>query len=263
MNFRKPQTQDSEEEKAPMLEAHIPDPATFIRLPSQISKRNVVFVVQRIHGTRWMWSPANDHLTYKALTFDLDESRQPVKYFPAHPTEETEGAWADLFEKQNLALSPTIMQLLGREDQGIKLPDGNYFGTFTVFHHLHCLKTLYQQLHPDYFTKYRNVTGLQKDNQNWHNEHCFSMLKQGIMCQGDTTLLTMKWDANRALPIGNMSSQHECVDWSRLSEWSDPHSFNPSAKGWLVHPKLGPVFDDNGNWVNGFDPVLGSPPPER
>lgn len=80
MNFRKPQTQDSEEEKAPMLEAHIPDPATFIRLPSQISKRNVVFVVvmtlllyscilivithsitsatitkQRIHGTRWMW----------------------------------------------------------------------------------------------------------------------------------------------------------------------------------------------------------------
>lgn len=41
--------------------------------------------------------------------------------------------------EQNLAVSPDVMRLLGREDQGVRLPDGNYFATFTAFHHLHCL----------------------------------------------------------------------------------------------------------------------------
>lgn len=35
--------------------------------------------------------------------------------------------------------NPDIMRFLGREAEGVQLPDGNYFGTFTVFHHLLCL----------------------------------------------------------------------------------------------------------------------------
>lgn len=150
-------------------------------------------------------------------------------------------------------------------------------------------------MHPEYFAKYQNVTGKQKESQDWHNgkhnlasdvlflntliAHCFSMLKQGVMCQADTTLLTMKWDPDRIMPISNMSSQHECVDWDRLTEWSDPRSFDPTAKGWLVHPNLGKSFFiledwlkifsylprlgpslDDGRWKNNFDPVLGSKP---
>lgn len=68
------------------------------------------------------------------------------------------------------------------------------------------------------------------------------MLKQAIMCQADTTLITMKWDPELIMPVANMSSQHECVDWDRLAEWSDPRSFDPRAKGWLVHPELGKVL---------------------
>lgn len=68
------------------------------------------------------------------------------------------------------------------------------------------------------------------------------MLKQAIMCQADTTLITMKWDPERIMPVANMSSQHECVDWDRLAEWSDHRSFDLTAKGWLVHPELGKAF---------------------
>jgi hypothetical protein len=42
-------------------------------------------------------------------------------------------------QEQNIALSPEIMKDLGREEQGLRLPDGNYFGALMVFHHLHCL----------------------------------------------------------------------------------------------------------------------------
>jgi hypothetical protein len=31
------------------------------------------------------------------------------------------------------------MKEMGREREGIKLPDGTYYGSIMVFHHLHCL----------------------------------------------------------------------------------------------------------------------------
>jgi hypothetical protein len=31
------------------------------------------------------------------------------------------------------------MKAMGREAEGIKLPDGTYYGSIMVFHHLHCL----------------------------------------------------------------------------------------------------------------------------
>lgn len=31
------------------------------------------------------------------------------------------------------------MHSLGREEEGIRLPDGTFFGSLMVFHHLHCL----------------------------------------------------------------------------------------------------------------------------
>jgi hypothetical protein len=68
------------------------------------------------------------------------------------------------------------------------------------------------------------------------------MLKEAVMCQADPSLLTMKWSEHRPLPIGNLSSPHECVNWDRLQEWVGPHSFDPVAEGMLVHPKFG-MFD--------------------
>lgn len=45
-------------------------------------------------------APANDYIRYKPRSFDLDESQQPVEFFPAHPSAETEAAWADLFDSK-------------------------------------------------------------------------------------------------------------------------------------------------------------------
>jgi len=70
-------------------------------------------------------------------------------------------------------------------------------------------------------------------------EHCLHMLKEAVMCQGDTTLLTMKWADTGARPIGNLTSPHECVNWDRLMEWVEPNSVDVFANGVLVHPKFG------------------------
>jgi len=65
------------------------------------------------------------------------------------------------------------------------------------------------------------------------------MLKEGLMCQGDTTVLTMKWGIHGPLPIGNFSAPHECVNWDRLLEWVEPRAVDAFAEGVLVHPKFG------------------------
>lgn len=65
------------------------------------------------------------------------------------------------------------------------------------------------------------------------------MLMDAIMCQGDTTIFTMKWHDVVAPPVGNLSSPHECVNWDRLMEWVVPNSVNVFADGVLVHPSFG------------------------
>ncbi|KAI0205235.1 hypothetical protein F4808DRAFT_456233 [Astrocystis sublimbata] len=82
-------------------------------------------------------------------------------------------------------------------------------------------------------------------DENWHNllkQHCLHMLKEAIMCQGDPTILTMKWGLISPLPIGNLTSPHECVNWEKLMEWVQPNSIDVFQDGMLVHPQNGPIF---------------------
>ena len=59
------------------------------------------------------------------------------------------------------------------------------------------------------------------------------------MCQGDTSLLTMRWGKQQAIPLANFSSPHQCVDWDRLDAWAQERSVDVFQPGMLVHPKFG------------------------
>lgn len=59
------------------------------------------------------------------------------------------------------------------------------------------------------------------------------------MCQGDTSLLTMKWGRLQAVPLANAKSPHQCVDWTRLYAWAKDHSVDASQLELLMHPKFG------------------------
>ncbi len=61
-----------------------------------------------------------------------------------------------------------------------------------------------------------------------HSEHCLDILRQGIMCHGDTSLLTLKWAPWTKIPLANFSAPHQCVDWERLDGWVRPKSSSPS-----------------------------------
>ncbi|KAL3964635.1 hypothetical protein ACCO45_001639 [Purpureocillium lilacinum] len=195
---------------------------------------------ERRHGTRFLGSPANDFITYEPYVMEQWELRGGVRYF-GEPSKEVDQNWHNIFEHQNIGFSENLMHSLGREEEGIRLPDGTFFGSLMVFHHLHCLalsyqKNIYHALHPAYYQLDR-LKGHEKAMHDEHTKHCLHMLMDAVMCQGDTTVLTMKWEEGGARPIGNLTSPHECVNWDRLMEWVVPNSVDVFADGVLVHPK--------------------------
>lgn len=59
------------------------------------------------------------------------------------------------------------------------------------------------------------------------------------MCQGDSSLMTMKWGKSQPIPVANTSSPHECVDWAALNDWAGKRWVNVDEPGLVVHPILG------------------------
>ncbi|KAI1160181.1 hypothetical protein F5B18DRAFT_676256 [Nemania serpens] len=191
----------------------------------------------RRHGTRWMKSPANDYIVYESHIMELWEDPNGPQYF-GEPSEEIDQNWHNLFKHHNLGLSADYMRELGRQDEGIRLPDGTYYASMMVFHHLHCLKNLQHALHPDHY-ELNNLTDHELAMHWDHTDHCLHMLMDAVMCQGDTTLITMYWQDSMFRPAGNFTSPHECINWDRLMEWMAENSRDLFSDKVLVHPKKG------------------------
>lgn len=153
-------------------------------------------------------------------------------------------SYLNLPSDANIRVSADEMRLLGRLEEGILLPGGagggGYFGSLMAYHQLHCIKRLHHHLYPDYY--FPNLTETERSYNRQHNAHCLDILRQGIQCQGDATLLTIRWGQRQAVPLGNFTGAHECVDWGRLEGWSRERSVDVFAAGALVHPVLGPSF---------------------
>ena len=81
------------------------------------------------------------------------------------------------------------------------------------------------------------------------------MLVEAIICNADSTPLTMIWFDNSILPGGNRTGPHECVNFERLLEGMDEIKVDPFEPGLLVHPKFGPVVPDGRATV--FDNRIG------
>lgn len=82
----------------------------------------------------------------------------------------------------------------------------------TVFHQLHCLSYL-----AEHFQRGYGGHALEEEIAH-HSVHCFSYLRQGLICNADTTL-------EGDTPEGpGQGSEHECVDYQALLGWANEHS---------------------------------------
>ncbi|KAH8890215.1 hypothetical protein GQ53DRAFT_868018 [Thozetella sp. PMI_491] len=187
-------------------------------------------------------SPAEDYVKYDIREIDYLDWKDSSDYF-GEPSKEIDGNWHELVRYHNIGLPKSYMEEVGRVYQGVEFPDGRYFGSMMVYHHLHCLKHIYHTLHPEYYG-IANKTGEEQEAWHKHTEHCLGAIKSYVMCKADTTIETMKWDYKKVLPLHNVTSTHQCVNWNSILGYAMDNNVDVFADGVLVHPVFGPVFKD-------------------
>ncbi|KAK3312430.1 hypothetical protein B0H66DRAFT_538719 [Apodospora peruviana] len=184
-------------------------------------------------------SSARSVLEYGTRQFDdIDDLH---RYF-GKPTPQLDAAWNKLLKYQWLSVPEADMRKLGRLEEGIQLPDGGYFATLGVFHDLHCLRRVHHTFYQSHY--FPDLTEEEKVLDRLHAAHCLDSIRQSVQCQGDVSLLTMRWDAKLPKPLGNFSARHECVNFDRIRDWARDHTYDVMAKDVLVHPIYGPAYPD-------------------
>lgn len=137
--------------------------------------------------------------------------------YGAEPSEDVEQAWTAMIPKgKGFIVLPNktaeALPDLPRLDKSKK----EQHAMITVFHQLHCL----YMTRAGYFAA---RSGSLDEINTPHLMHCWDYLRQGIMCNADTTL---EWitppDESGSTGWGY---QHTCRDFGAVFEWAERHRF--------------------------------------
>jgi hypothetical protein len=166
------------------------------------------------------------------VTIVNDETLTKWNKYRGPPRPELDKAWEDLLQNINIRLTASDLRKIDR--RSTKLSDGSdtYLGQLTVYHQLHCLKSLRQAFHPDYY----HINMRHMDD---HIDHCLDNLRRLAMCKADISILTFDWVDNNRKPLPNFQIEQECYNWDTLDKWAAQHAFDVFDNKTLLHPKFG------------------------
>ncbi|MCJ1446153.1 MAG: hypothetical protein MMC23_006658 [Stictis urceolatum] len=185
--------------------------------------------------------------------------------FAGLPRPELDAAWHELFESgwfvlQLSALDPERYSSLNRPpltarvglDNNIRvsksdldfhnvtslpLADGSgYASQLGVFHELHCLKKIRQWIYRDYYLTDESSADLIEGEAHIH--HCIEMLRESILCCGDTTLSSFEYIAGAPSHLTVVAKgERSCVNWKELRAWNDRRAIDAFEPGVLEGPR--------------------------
>ena len=68
---------------------------------------------------------------------------------------------------------------------------------------------------------------------NFDQDHCLEYFREAAMCRGDPSITTFGWRDGK--PTAHVESDHQCVQWDRLSSWAESRSVNIFDPNILEH----------------------------
>ncbi|KAF4620114.1 hypothetical protein G7Y89_g14709 [Cudoniella acicularis] len=189
-----------------------------------------------------VYSPAQEAVAQpRIVTFDSPLNGTNV--FRGKPREELHNAWTELLQYHNIRVPESDLRKINRTSLPLNDEAGGYLVTLDVFHQIHCLNQLRQQIYHEYYYP----TEWNSTKRFMHADHCVDLLRQVLMCRGDVSLLTYSWIDGYRRPWPEFGVDHTCHNWDNLIQWAG-ENFIPSLKGpILMHPTLGP------SWPEGDD----------
>ncbi len=61
-------------------------------------------------------------------------------------------------------------------------------------------------------------------------DHCADLLRQALMCNADTSIITFQWTKESELPRPNYNLERTCRDYEHILQWGLSHQANFSQR---------------------------------
>ncbi|KAM0322262.1 hypothetical protein ACHAQA_009551 [Verticillium albo-atrum] len=152
--------------------------------------------------------------------------QSPARARPNNASDEiwTEWEWARIIpvtaeEVRKMGKDESTMVKLEDEEWG--LGDDAYAATFDIYHQLHCVNMLRENIFKEYYGRHPPKIDLDGPETVFeiHMSHCLDILMQAIQCSGNLHMNTWHWVADEQVPFPDMSINRQCFDLDQLTEW--------------------------------------------
>ncbi|EED83399.1 predicted protein [Postia placenta Mad-698-R] len=166
--------------------------------------------------------PSTDRQCARQLStpFRFNGSLTYPSIFRGSPSPELDAAWDRISTVRPIAITDDDLSRAGKPilPSLVKINnDGRYIAELEVVHQLHCLNMLREFTHPEKYSHGEEDPELYRN----HIDHCIEMLRQQIMCTGDTGLVTFHWVEGHVSPWPDFNTWHQCRDYEKIMEWRD------------------------------------------
>ncbi|KAI0180436.1 hypothetical protein GGR52DRAFT_243742 [Hypoxylon sp. FL1284] len=178
------------------------------------------------------WSPAASAVKYETQHFDLP----PIAEGPfIGKGDDVDEKWEEISHIGDTMISRDEMLNLGLDpDNSLAITDPSgkpgYRVAVEVFHQLHCLNLLRQNVYKDHYAPMGGDTSAPKHDLQGHLDHCIDALRQFVMCQGDVGVFSFDFPFNDGDPWPNYSTPHTCRNFDSIRQWAVEHTV-PQAPG--------------------------------
>ena len=99
-----------------------------------------------------------------------------------------------------------------------------YRAAVEVFHQLHCLNLLRQNVYKDHYAAMGGDTAAPLMDLQGHLNHCIDALRQFVMCQGDVGVSSFNYPFNDGDPWPDYSTPHTCRNFESIRQWGVDHT---------------------------------------
>ncbi|KAK7061756.1 hypothetical protein R3P38DRAFT_3490815, partial [Favolaschia claudopus] len=147
------------------------------------------------------------------------------------PSPAVDQAWDDLQKYSVLRLPRSEAMKFPNRTSPIAGDPGYYMAELEVYHQLHCLvkwicvfyvpqNQIRQALHPDHYPNWGMHTIHGVSSRQFHIDHCVERIRQGIMCNADTSVLVWEWNPTVNETRVRLRVPHQCKNFTKIHEWT-------------------------------------------
>ncbi|KAJ7301954.1 hypothetical protein DFH08DRAFT_723632 [Mycena albidolilacea] len=158
-------------------------------------------------------APAEDVVRHRIVKFTRGLG-DDIPIYERRPSATVDEAWHELYSVAETRISKSEAMKMPNKTWPLRSKPGNYAFALDVFHQLHWLDMLRQQVHMGY----NNYTRAPISHVRHSLRHCIGAIRQALMCSADISIVVWQWSEKRQVAEQRDDVLHVCRDFDRIRD---------------------------------------------